>query len=154
VRMRRVSPATVRARAAVSMLIIFEAFAVPLFLLFVYVGFNRNAGWNGAMITAGCCLFILAWWRSFHLIIDNEVLIYKALFLSRKKIRLSDITHVVRKVDFISRGVRPPNRMEIYGRVDGRLVEFDINMKVFRFEDVQKIELALKPAIENPSNKE
>lgn len=136
----------VRARAAVSMLFIFETFAVALFLLFLFVGLKRHAGWEGAVVTAGFCLLIFAWWWSFCLVIDKDTLVYKSLFSSRKEIRLSDIAHTVRMVDIISRGTRPPNRIEVYGSINGRPVQFDINMKVFRLEDARKVEAILKPS--------
>ena len=129
-------------RAAPSTLIIFEAFTVPLLGLYLFLALERHAGWTGVIVLVGLCLLIFVWWRSFNMTIDQHTLVYTTL-LSSHEIKLSDISHTVRKTLLKSKGIRPPNRIEVYGNINGTPVEFDINMRVFRIEDVRKIEARL-----------
>lgn len=136
----------VQERAALSMLIVFECFTVPIFLLFLYAGLMGHEGWEGAIIAAILCLLVFVWWRSFLLEITGDTLIYRSLFLSRKEIKLCDIHRVKRTIDLVSHGFRPPNRLEIHAIDRGKNIEFDINMKVFTLAGGKKIESILKPS--------
>lgn len=135
---------SIRVTASPSMLIVFECFAVPIFLLFVYGAVINHAGWGGAVITGSLCILIFVWWRSFLLKIEDGELVYRSPFFRRKEIKLSDIRKVIRQIDLVSRGNRPPNRLEVHGVINGSTLDFDINMKAFRPTDVKKIEAILK----------
>ena len=134
-----------RARAALSTLIVPECLALPVFLSFVYLTMNGKDGWGGVFTGGALVVLIFAWWRAFFVEIRDEELVYRSL-LVRKKIKLNDIRSAVRRIDLISRGNRPPNRLEIHAVVNGRHVDFDINMKPFRWEDVKRIETILDAA--------
>lgn len=134
---------SIRVTASPSMLLIFACFAVPIFLLFLYGAVISHAGWGGAAITGTLCALIFVWWRMFLLEISDGELVYRSLSQHRK-IKLTDLRHVVRKIDLISHGNRPPNRLEIHGVTNGGANDFDINMKVFRLQDVRKIEAFFK----------
>jgi hypothetical protein len=138
--MPSMSETVIHAKASPSTLIIFEAFTLPLFVLFLFLALARNAGWAGAVVVGCLCLLIFAWWRSFSITIDQRTLTYKTLFASRQEIKLSDITHTIRRSLLKSNGLRPPNRIEVYALINGQAIEFDINMKVFRLKDVRAIE--------------
>lgn len=135
----------VSARASPSLLIVAGVFAAPLIALSTTNALEHKDGWGSTILIAVLCLVIFAWWRSFSISIDENTLVYKTLFSSRKEIRLSDVSRVVRTVEVRSKGVRPPNRLEIYGCSGGSEIEFDINLKVFRMSDVKKIEARLLP---------
>lgn len=135
----------VHAKASPSMLIVVGVFAMPLLVLSASNALEHKGGWDSTVMIVVLCFVIFAWWRSFSIIIDQHTLIYKTLFSSRKEIKLSDVSRVVRTVEARSKGVRPPNRLEIYGRINGSEIEFDINLKVFRIVDVRKIEARLLP---------
>lgn len=79
----------------------------------------------------------------FLLEIRDDELIYRSLF-QRRKLILSGLKEVVRKIDLVSHGNRPPNRLEIRGIQDGKSINFDVNMKVFSPQDAKEIESALK----------
>jgi hypothetical protein len=134
-----------RARASPSTLIILEAFTMPLFALYLFLALERHAGWGGFIVVGILCLLIFSWWGSFSVTIDQNTLVYTTFFSSRKEIKLNDISSVVRKTLLKSKGIRPSNRIEVYGNINGQAVEFDINLKVFRIEDVRKIEARLLP---------
>jgi hypothetical protein len=135
-------------RAAASTLIVFEAFALSLFSLGLYAALVRHAGWDGAIIVGILCIAIFLWWRSFLVQIDESELRYRSMF-SDKTIKLQHITRAVRGIDLLSKDNRPPNRIEIYGLVDGRDVRFDINVKPFHLADVKKMEQLLHVVIPN-----
>jgi len=137
------SQSRLTSRATVSTLVIFEALSLTIFFLFLYAAFMRHAGWDGAI--AGCilCLVIFFWWHSFSVEINDSVLRYRSMFSAEKVIELHQITRAVRKVELISQGNRPPNRIEIYGAVGGKEVQFDINVKPFPLADVKKMEQLL-----------
>ncbi|MBB5357047.1 hypothetical protein HDE76_000229 [Rhodanobacter sp. ANJX3] len=134
---------SIRATAAPSMLIIFESFAVPMFLLFLYGAVFNHAEWGGAVIAGALCILIFVWWRSFLLQITDGELVYQSL-LRRRKVKLNNIMKAVRKIDLVSHGSRPPNRLEIHSVGDDRTLDFDINMKPFRPGDIKKIEALLQ----------
>lgn len=126
-------------RAALSTLLIFESFAVVITCLFLYAGIVRHVGWDGVIVGLVLCAVIFAWWRAFIVEIDDDELRYKSLFVSKKVIKLGNITKAVRRIDFRSKGIRPPIRIEISGTVDGKEVNFDINLKPFPLVDVTRL---------------
>jgi len=129
-------------RAALSTLIIFEGFAFGVTGLFLYAGIVRHVGWGGAIIGLVLCAVIFIWWRAFFVAVEDNELRYRALFASRT-VKLGDIKKAVRKTEFGSKGNRPPFRIEIYGTVEGKDVNFDINLKPFPLADVRKLEQLL-----------
>jgi hypothetical protein len=131
-------------RATVSTLVIFEALALIIFALFLYAAFERHAGWDGAIVGSILCIAIFFWWRSFSVEINDSELRYRSIFSAEKVIELQNITRAVRKIELISQGNRPPNRIEIYGTLDGKEVQFDINVKPFPLADVKRMEQLLK----------
>jgi hypothetical protein len=131
-------------RAALSTLVIFEIFAVGISSLFLYAAVARHAGWEGAIIGGVLCVAIFIWWQSFSVEINEVELHYRSLFSTKRVIALRHITRAVRKIELVSQGNRPPNRVEIYGTVDGKDVEFDINVKPFPLADVKKMEQLLR----------
>lgn len=133
---------SIRATAAPSTLIVFECFAVPVSLLFLYAAVVDHAGWGGVIAGGAVCVLIFVWWRSFLLEIADGQLVYRSLS-QRRKIKLSDIRKVVRKIDLVSHGSRPPNRLEVHSVVDDNAIEFDINIKAFRPVDIKRIEVLL-----------
>ena len=135
--------ARLNSKAALSTLVIFEIFAIGISLLFIYAAVVRHAGWDGAIIGITLCVAVYVWWQSFSVAIDEFELRYRSLF-SRKVIALRQITRAVRKIELVSQGTRPPNRIEIYGTVDGNEVQFDINVKPFPLSDVKKMEQMLR----------
>jgi hypothetical protein len=135
--------ARLKFKAALSTLAIFEIFALTIFLLFLYAAVVRHVGWEGAFLAGTVCIAIFIWWQSFAVEIDGVELRYKSLFSRKKVIALCQITRAVRKIELASQGNRPPNRIEIYGTVDGRDMNFDINVKPFRLADAKKIEQLL-----------
>lgn len=132
-----------QSRAALSTLIIFELFAVGISALFLYAAVVRHSGWEGAVVGGALCIAIFIWWQRFLIEIDAVELRYRSLFSGKKVIALGQITKAVRKVELVSERNRPPNRIEIYGAVDGREVKFDINVKPFPLADVKKMERLL-----------
>jgi hypothetical protein len=133
-------------RAALSTLLIFESFAVGITCLFLYVGIVRHAGWGGVVVRFILCAVIFIWWRSFFVAIDDDELRYRSLLVSEKIIKLRNITNAVRKTEFRRKGNRPPIRIEIYGTVEGKSVNFDINLKPFPLADVKELEQLLNIA--------
>lgn len=131
-----------KSRAALSTLLIFEIFGVGLFSLSLYGAMVRHVGWEGAILMGVLCISIYIWWRVFFVEIDEVELRYRSL-LSKKVIALRHITRVVSKINDPN-GNRPPNRIEIYGTVNGRDMEFDINVKPFPLSDVVKMEHLLR----------
>lgn len=131
-----------KSRAALSTLLIFEIFGVGLFSLSLYGAMVRHVGWEGAILMGVLCIAIYIWWRMFSVEIDEVELRYRSL-LSKKVIALRHITRVVSKINDPN-GNRPPNRIEIYGTVNGRDMEFDINVKPFPLSDVVKMEHLLR----------
>jgi hypothetical protein len=133
-------------RAALSTLLIFESFAVGITCLFLYVGIVRHAGWGGVVVGFILCAVIFIWWRSFFVAIDDDELRYRSLLVSEKIIKLRNITNAVRNTEFRRKGNRPPIRIEIYGTVEGKSVNFDINLKPFPLADVKELEQLLNIA--------
>jgi len=131
-------------RATLSTLVIFEIFAVGISSLFLYAAVARHAGWEGAIIGGVLCVAIFIWWQSFSVEINEVELHYRSLFSTKKVIALRQITRAVRKIELVSQGNRPPNRIEIYGAIDGKDMEFDINVKPFPLADVKKMEQLLR----------
>lgn len=136
-----------RLTAASSMLVIFEGFALMLLVLFLYAALKYHSGWAGVAIMFTAALFIFAWWRSFSVQIRERSLIYTTLFSPRREIRLENIKSISRKIERPPVSGRPPNRLEIYGEVDGHQVAFDINMKVFTLQGGRKLEATLMSAM-------
>lgn len=133
-----------RATAALSTLIVFEVFAIPLLLLALYDAIVRHTDWGGVTVAGSMAILIFAWWRSFLLEIGDGYLKYRSLFSHPPRILLDDIESATRKVEVRSRGVRPPNRIEIRAVSAGKKVEFDINMKAFSLSAIRHIEDVLK----------
>jgi len=131
-------------RASLSTLLIFEGFSVALTCLFLYAAVARHSGWEGVTVGIAICIAVFIWWRAFSIEIDASELRYKSLFTSPKAIELRYITKTVRRIEVVSKSNHPPNRIEIYGTVDGKQVKFDINMKPFSSADIRKIERLLR----------
>jgi hypothetical protein len=132
------------ARATLSSLIIFESFAVGILTLFLYAALVRHADWKGVIVGVFLCFVVYLWWQSFSVEIDEVELRYRSLFSKQRVIARRQITRAVRKVELVSQGNRPPNRIEIQGVVDGQDVSFDINAKPFSRSDVQAMEQILQ----------
>jgi hypothetical protein len=109
----------------------------------LYAAVVHHTGWEGAIVGGVLCVATFIWWQSFSVEIDQVELRYRSLFSTKKVIALRQITRVVRKTELVFQGNRPPNRIEIYGVVDGKDVTFDINVKPFPLADVKKIEQLL-----------
>lgn len=60
---------------------------------------------------------------------------------------MDDIGKVVHGVDYKSRGIRPPIRLEVFARDNKRNAAFDINLKVFMLQDIARMDEVLKPFI-------
>jgi hypothetical protein len=144
-KMQRAMQTKFRSRAALSTLIIFESFAVGITCMFLYAGIVRHVGWGGTIIGLVLCAVIFIWWRAFFVAVEDDELRYRTLFASRA-IRLGDITKAVRKMEFGSKGNRPPFRIEVYGTVEGKDVNFDVNLKPFPRAAVRKLEQLLNIA--------
>jgi hypothetical protein len=127
-------------RADLTMLLVFEAFVALLLGLFLYAVIARHVGWEGVVVSVLMGGLVFLWWRSYSLRIVDGVLTYAAFLRAPKAIRLCDITRVTRTIEIASQPGRPPNRLEVFGLVDGREVQFDINMKVFSLADGRRIE--------------
>jgi high-affinity Fe2+/Pb2+ permease len=134
--------------AAPSMLAVFEGFALTLMALFLYAALKYHSGWGGVAVMVVVALLIFAWWRSFSVQIRERALVYTSLFSKKREIKLENIKAISRKIEYPPASGRPPNRLEIYGEVDGRPVAFDINMKVFDLHDGRELEAALISATE------
>jgi hypothetical protein len=131
-----------KSRATLSTLVIFETFAVGIFSLFLYAAVVHHTGWGGAILAGALCVAIFIWWQSFSIEIDDAELRYRSLF-SRRTISLQHISKALRKIELASQGIHPPNRIEIYGTVDGKDVKFDINVKPFPLADVKQMQQLL-----------
>ena len=130
-------------RAALSTLFVFEGFAVGITCLSLYAAVVRHVGWEGVIVGLALSIAIFIWWHAFSIEIDESELRYRTLLKAQRVIKLQNIKTAVRKFEIASEGNRPANRIEIYGIVDGKQVNFDINVKPFPLADVKKLEQLL-----------
>lgn len=119
---------------------------------FLYAALEYHSGWAGTVITGALAFFIFAWWRSFSVQIRDGLLVYTTLFSPRREINLKNIKNISRKVERVPAGGRPPNRLEVYGEVDGHPVAFDINMKVFSLQGGRELEAMLASVVKSKTS--
>jgi hypothetical protein len=138
-----------RIKAATSTLIVFSCMTLPFFFFFLWLYFFRRSDIAPVLITGVLSILVYFWWQSFLLEIDMRSLSYRTLFGGTRQIDLGNIGAVVHKVDFTSRGTRPPIRLEVFARGDKAKPAFDINLKVFSLQDIARIDSVLEPFIQH-----
>jgi hypothetical protein len=138
-----------RIKAAPSTLIVFSCMTLPFFLGFVWLYFFWLPDITPVLVTGASTILTYFWWQRFLLEIDEKSLSYRTFFGGTQQIALDNIDAVVHRVDFRSRGIRPPVRLEVFAQGNKAKSAIDINLKVFSLKDIARVNAALKPFLQH-----
>lgn len=116
-----------------------------LISLVLILGVEGNRGWIGVYLSLSVAFTVFAWFVRHKLEFGDRYLGYSSLFGGKKEITFQQIQSVITHKSVLSTSM--PVRLTIVPIPDSGLDSININLKVFRKNDVEQILAAFKGMI-------